>query len=170
LCNTSINRFYNFSSHHFILFSTYKIVIFLETKEVENEDVSDGDVEGSMCGENARIAKYRSLLSSIQEKNKKEKGDVEMEITWGVGLKEKAQQIVNERQKPELSHFEKIVEKKKAKNKEKKMKAKESTKVSHGAYICIYYNKTSVSIYVFTSFRWMMIICFLMMICHLMWI
>ena len=103
--------------------------LFLENK-LENENAYNSDEEGTVSGEGASIAKYRSLLASIQEeKNKKDKGDVEMEITWGVGLKEKTQKMIKERQKPELSHFEKIIERKKAKSKEKKMKSKESSKV-----------------------------------------
>ncbi|RZF40312.1 hypothetical protein LSTR_LSTR006921 [Laodelphax striatellus] len=69
------------------------------------------------------IDKYRNLLAKIQEEDEKKKNrDVEMEITWGVGLKEKAQKMVDKKLKENvpMTPFEKMIEKKREKNKLKK--------------------------------------------------
>ncbi|PSN33363.1 hypothetical protein C0J52_20286 [Blattella germanica] len=81
------------------------------------------------------VLKYRSLLQEIEEsEEKRKKNDVEMEITWGVGLKEKTEKLVQKKLKEkqnDLTPFEKFLEKKKEKKiqkkEEKKKKAKQET-------------------------------------------
>ncbi|XP_041106807.1 ESF1 homolog [Polyodon spathula] len=70
-----------------------------------------------------QIAKYRELLKSIQEKDKKhEDKDMEMEIKWVPGLKETAEQLVKKKLegKDNLTPWETFLEKKKEKKKLKK--------------------------------------------------
>jgi hypothetical protein len=80
-------------------------------------------------GENERISKYRSLLASItqsEEAAKKSKGDVEMEISWGVGLQAKAEEMVKKKmaekalETPWEQQLAKRREKRKAQRQEKK--------------------------------------------------
>lgn len=69
------------------------------------------------------IAKYRSLLNGIEEEEKEKKQkDVHMEISWGLGLKEKAEEAVKKRMSTskELTPFQEMMEKRKQKRQEKK--------------------------------------------------
>lgn len=44
------------------------------------------------------IKKYKMLLQDIEKKEeKKQNKDMEMEITWGMGLKEKADELVKKK-------------------------------------------------------------------------
>lgn len=44
------------------------------------------------------IQKYKNLLQDIEKKeDKKKNNDMEMEITWGLGIKDKAQALVNKK-------------------------------------------------------------------------
>lgn len=44
------------------------------------------------------ITKYKMLLQDIEKKEeKKQNKDMEMEITWGMGLKEKADELVKKK-------------------------------------------------------------------------
>lgn len=104
--------------------------------EVEVEKPREAEEEAndqeSCLGESERIAKYRNLLANLTEQEEKAKrerrgnGDMEMEITWGVGLKEKAQQLVKEKlaEKSAETAWEQQLakrrEKRMAKRKEKK--------------------------------------------------
>lgn len=47
------------------------------------------------------IAKYRQLLDSINQKEESKKKEVDLEITWGVGLKQKAEELVKKKSKEE---------------------------------------------------------------------
>ncbi|XP_042314093.1 ESF1 homolog [Sceloporus undulatus] len=70
-----------------------------------------------------QIAKYRELLQSIQEKEKKhQETDMEMEIKWIPGLKESAEEMVRNKLegKDKLTPWEQFLEKKKEKRKLKK--------------------------------------------------
>nr|SVE85364.1 EOG090X0289 [Daphnia pulicaria] len=89
----------------------------------------DADETESCMGENERISKYRSLLASItqsEEAAKKSKGDVEMEISWGVGLQAKAEEMVKKKmaekalETPWEQQLAKRREKRKAQRQEKK--------------------------------------------------
>lgn len=44
------------------------------------------------------ISKYKNLLQEIQQKeDKKKHKDMEMEITWGIGVKDKAEELVKKK-------------------------------------------------------------------------
>ncbi|XP_077290002.1 ESF1 homolog [Arctopsyche grandis] len=73
------------------------------------------------------ISKYKALLQEIGETEKKKKNrDVEMEITWGLGLKEKTQELVKKKlnKGDKMTPFEEMVEKQKEKKKAKKLERK----------------------------------------------
>lgn len=88
----------------------------------DNKDNLESEVN------NDSIGKYKSLLKSIEEEEAKKNKDVELEFTWGLGTKEKTEELVKERMKnkEELTPFEQYLEKrkskKKAKREEKKLK------------------------------------------------
>ncbi|XP_053140568.1 ESF1 homolog isoform X3 [Hemicordylus capensis] len=70
-----------------------------------------------------QIAKYRELIQSIQEKEKKhQETDMEMEIKWVPGLKETAEEMVRNKLegKDKQTPWEQFLEKKKEKKKLKK--------------------------------------------------
>lgn len=74
------------------------------------------------------IGKYKSLLKSIEEEEEAKKNkDVELEFTWGLDAKEKAEKLdFKERMKnkEELTPFEQYLEKRKAKKKAKREEKK----------------------------------------------
>lgn len=92
----------------------------------ENDD--DSDVESKKNP----LDKYKSLLKSIEkEEEDKKKKDGELEFTWGLGTKEKAEKLVQKKLKDSenLTPFEQFLEKRKEKKKlkrEEKNKAKDS--------------------------------------------
>ncbi|XP_015712224.1 ESF1 homolog [Coturnix japonica] len=90
-------------------------------------EVEDDKPRKSQKDDEEQIAKYRELLQSIQEKEKKqEEKDIEMEIKWVPGLKESAEEMVKNRLegKDNLTPWQKYLEKKKEKrNLKKKRKA-----------------------------------------------
>ncbi|KAM6365602.1 LOW QUALITY PROTEIN: ESF1 homolog [Alca torda] len=102
------------------------------SSEEEEEEQQGGDVAYEMEDDKPRksqkddeeqIAKYRELLQSIQEKEKKqEEKDIEMEIKWVPGLKETAEEMVKSRLegKDNLTPWQKYLEKKKEKRMLKK--------------------------------------------------
>ncbi|XP_009583902.1 PREDICTED: ESF1 homolog isoform X2 [Fulmarus glacialis] len=97
------------------------------SSEEEEEQQQGGDVAHEMEDDKPRksqkddeeqIAKYRELLQSIQEKEKKqEEKDIGMEIKWVPGLKETAEEMVKNRLegKDNLTPWQKYLEKKKEK-------------------------------------------------------
>ncbi|OXB60358.1 hypothetical protein ASZ78_010968 [Callipepla squamata] len=90
-------------------------------------ETEDDKPRKSQKDDEEQIAKYRELLQSIQEKEKKqEEKDIEMEIKWVPGLKETAEEMVKNRLegKDNLTPWQKYLEKKKEKrNLKKKRKA-----------------------------------------------
>ncbi|XP_017767473.1 PREDICTED: ESF1 homolog [Eufriesea mexicana] len=73
------------------------------------------------------VEKYKALLKEIEEKEEsKQKKDVELEFTWGLGTKEKAEKLVQERLKKDqnLTPFEQYLEKRKEKKKAKREERK----------------------------------------------
>uniref|UniRef100_A0A8C5WVT7 ESF1 RRM domain-containing protein n=1 Tax=Laticauda laticaudata TaxID=8630 RepID=A0A8C5WVT7_LATLA len=97
-----------------------------DEKEKGNDetDIADGDKpkEHSKDDED-QIAKYKELLWSIQEKEKKHQDtDMEMEIKWVPGLKENAEEMVRNKLegKDNLTPWQQFLEKKKEKRKMKK--------------------------------------------------
>lgn len=67
---------------------------------------------------------YRNLLQSIEKKEDNKKDDMELEITWGVGLKQKAEKLVKKKSKEEeikkLTPWEEQITKQKEKRRQKK--------------------------------------------------
>ncbi|XP_075781743.1 ESF1 homolog [Pelodiscus sinensis] len=102
------------------------------SEEEEEEEQQGGDIaheteddkpKKSQKDDEEQIARYRELLQSIQEKEKKwEENDVEMEIKWVPGLKETAEELVKSKLegKDKLTPWEQFLEKKKEKRKLKK--------------------------------------------------
>ncbi|KFP56877.1 ESF1 [Cariama cristata] len=94
-------------------------------EEEEQQQGSDGAHEmeddkrkKSQKDDEEQIAKYRELLQSIQEKEKKqEEKDIGMEIKWVPGLKETAEEMVKNKLegKDNLTPWQKYLEKKKEK-------------------------------------------------------
>lgn len=111
-----------------------------EVEHVNNpEDDDENDSSSDEERESRSISKYRSLLQGIEEEEegKKKSKDVELEITWGTGLKEKAESIVQSKMaKKDLTPWEKFLEtkkeKKKQKREEKKQQLKADTEVETG--------------------------------------
>nr|SVE74993.1 EOG090X0289 [Daphnia dolichocephala] len=92
-------------------------------------DEEEADGTESCIGESERIAKYRNLLASIAQSEdtaKKNEGDVEMEISWGVGMQAKAEEMVKKKmaekalETPWEQQLAKRREKRKAQKQEKK--------------------------------------------------
>ncbi|XP_043515327.1 ESF1 homolog isoform X2 [Frieseomelitta varia] len=99
----------------------------------ESSDDESGKEEGKKSQKNKSdseaeetvepIEKYKALLKEIEEKEEsKQKKDVELEFTWGLGTKEKAEKLVQERLKKDqkLTPFEQYLEKRKEKKKAKR--------------------------------------------------
>ncbi|XP_051469510.1 ESF1 homolog isoform X2 [Apus apus] len=97
-------------------------------------EVQDDKPRKSQKDDEEQIAKYRELLQSIQEKEKKqEEKDIGMEIKWVPGLKETAEEMVKNRLegKDNLTPWQKYLEKKKEKRiLKKKRKATAETEQS----------------------------------------
>nr|XP_012233213.1 PREDICTED: ESF1 homolog [Linepithema humile] len=101
----------------------------------ENDSDTEGEKEATKGAnddhesetDNDPIRKYKSLLKTIEEEEEaKQNKDVELEFTWGIGTKEKAEKLVKEsiKNKEELTPFEQYLEKRKAKKKAKKEERK----------------------------------------------
>ncbi|XP_063247613.1 ESF1 homolog [Prinia subflava] len=120
---TSLSRTFNKEELLDMDFQAY----LASSSEEEEEQQQDGDVANEMEDDKPRksqkddeeqIAKYRELLQSIQEKEKKqEEKDIGMEIKWVPGLKETAEEMVKNRLegKDNLTPWQKYLEKKKEK-------------------------------------------------------
>lgn len=95
-----------------------------EKKDVDNEAEGNSDSKVKIDP----IEKYKALLRSIEEEEEKvkNKDDVELEVTWNTGAKEKVEKLVKEKQKSneELTPFEQYLEKRKAKKKAKREEKK----------------------------------------------
>ncbi|XP_013186902.1 ESF1 homolog [Amyelois transitella] len=98
------------------------------SSEDENPDDEDSATILDKDSEDP-IHKYKSLLEEIEskEENKKNK-DMELEITWGLGIKDRAEELVKKKLNEEakdLTPFEKLMKKRKEKKKERKLKIKQ---------------------------------------------
>ncbi|XP_035226509.1 ESF1 homolog, partial [Stegodyphus dumicola] len=100
------------------------------SSESEVEINGDGEEEGSennKISTKKRIAKYKALLQSLEEKEKQDEDKYEMEITWEPGLKERTEEIVKEKiEKVSLNPFEEMRKKKKEQRKLRKKEKKMS--------------------------------------------
>ncbi|XP_012278911.1 ESF1 homolog [Orussus abietinus] len=96
-----------------------------ETNKLQNkEDKSDSE---SNDANGDPIEKYKSLLKSIEDQEEeKKKQDVELEVTWGLALKEKTEKLISEKMKKDknLTPFEQYLEKRKEKKKTKREERK----------------------------------------------
>jgi hypothetical protein len=76
------------------------------------------------------VSKYRALLQGIEEQEEKKKfRDVEMEVSWGVGLKDKTEELVQKKlkeRKDDLTPFEQYLKKRQEKKKQKKEEKKKN--------------------------------------------
>lgn len=89
------------------------------TRETENQDDPNAP--------NDPIEKYKSLLKQLdKDEEAKRKKDVELEFTWGIGTKEKAEKLVKEKlnKDEDLTPFEEYLAKRKAKQKARKEELK----------------------------------------------
>lgn len=67
--------------------------LFSWTDEVEDVVDTQSDQE-----DDDPIQKYKSLLEDIEKKEESKKNkDMEMEITWGLGIKDKAEELVKKK-------------------------------------------------------------------------
>uniref|UniRef100_A0A672I777 ESF1, nucleolar pre-rRNA processing protein, homolog (S. cerevisiae) n=1 Tax=Salarias fasciatus TaxID=181472 RepID=A0A672I777_SALFA len=101
-----------------------------EEEEEEEEEDDSGRAEGQ--GEDKeekkkkkseeQISRYRELLKDLQNKEKKEDRDMEMEISWVPGLKETTERLVKKKLevKEQQTPWEEFLQKKKDKQKKKK--------------------------------------------------
>lgn len=97
--------------------------------DLDEKDVSDeaSTVDSVSMTNNDSIGKYKSLLKAIEEEEEaKKKKDVELEFTWQIDAKEKANKLTEEniKDKEELTPFEQYLEKRKAKSKAKREERK----------------------------------------------
>lgn len=110
------------------------INIFFITKEKEEQKEFEEDKSDSEAEKNTDpVEKYKALLREIEEKEEaKQKKDVELEFTWGLGAKEKAEKLVQERLKKDqnLTPFEQYLEKRKEKKKAKREERKKHKNVN----------------------------------------
>ncbi|KAM6971982.1 ESF1 homolog [Aplochiton taeniatus] len=93
-----------------------------EEKEVVKTSRGKKDAE--------QIAKYREMLKSIQDKEKKQNDNaMEMEITWVPGLKETTEKLVQKKLegKDKMTPWEEFLEKKKDKKRLNKTKRKQAS-------------------------------------------
>ncbi|KAF9797451.1 hypothetical protein SFRURICE_005927 [Spodoptera frugiperda] len=97
------------------------------SSESEGEDQIE-EVEAKSDDEDP-IQKYKKLLEDIEKKDeKKSNKDMEMEISWGIGIKDKAEELVKKKlneESEDLTPFEKLIQKRKEKKKLKKLKNKD---------------------------------------------
>jgi len=87
-----------------------------KTKSEDSLDDSKGD----------SLSKYKALLNDINTKEKQKKDSrVEMEFSWGIGVKNKSEKSdVDTTVKADVNHFDKILELKKEKKKARKEEKK----------------------------------------------
>ncbi|KZC06127.1 PREDICTED: ESF1 homolog [Dufourea novaeangliae] len=105
-----------------------------EAKEKQESQDNTADSDTTINGD--PIEKYKALLKEIEEKEEsKQKKDVELEFTWGLGTKEKAEKLVKEKMKKDesLTPFEQYLEKRKAKKKAKRDERKKRKDVDEDA-------------------------------------
>lgn len=100
-----------------------------------SEDENDEEEEDSgsdQYSDNNPIEKYRALLADLDKSNKKDAENMEMEITWGLNVKENTEKIVKKKleENEEKTPFQKYLEKRKEKRKMKREERKKLEKTS----------------------------------------
>lgn len=94
----------------FICFVLFAFIYFYDVfslTESENEGVKQQSDESDHDDDKVDpVSKYKALLQEIEESDSKKKNrDVEMEITWGLGLKEKTQELVQKKLNKRMYNF-----------------------------------------------------------------
>ncbi|KPJ12088.1 ESF1-like [Papilio machaon] len=70
------------------------------SEEDENQSDEEEDSQENVSDNDDPIQKYKMLLQDIEKKEeKKQNKDMEMEITWGLGIKDKAEELVQKKLK-----------------------------------------------------------------------
>ncbi|XP_061736715.1 ESF1 homolog [Nerophis ophidion] len=92
--------------------------------DLQDEEQQEAEEEGKKKKSEEHLSKYRQLLQGLQDKDKKQDKDMEMEVTWVPGLKETTEQLVRKKmeKKEALTPWEEFLQKKKEKKKKKKKK------------------------------------------------
>ncbi|XP_018563697.1 ESF1 homolog [Anoplophora glabripennis] len=95
--------------------------------EEETEDEEEEKIQEESGG--SSIDKYKALLQDIEKKEKsKNRKDMEMEISWGIDLKQKTEKLIKENMSKgdEKSPFEQYLKKRREKKREKREQKKHS--------------------------------------------
>ncbi|XP_045536534.1 ESF1 homolog [Papilio machaon] len=106
------------------------------SEEDENQSDEEEDSQENVSDNDDPIQKYKMLLQDIEKKEeKKQNKDMEMEITWGLGIKDKAEELVQKKlneDTKDLTPFEKLLQKRKEKKKQRKLQRnqKENTETN----------------------------------------
>ncbi|XP_013164302.1 PREDICTED: ESF1 homolog [Papilio xuthus] len=106
------------------------------SEEDENQSDNEEDSQENVSDNEDPIQKYKTLLQDIEKKEeKKQNKDMEMEITWGLGIKDKAEELVQKKlneDSKDLTPFEKLLQKRKEKKKQRKLQKnqKENTETN----------------------------------------
>lgn len=127
----------NYNKKHEIKLEDFKDYLALSSEEEDDEDkeasnatlVSNSDIElndekdaSSEDEDKLHINKYKKLLEGIEEtERKKEK---QIEVTWDIGLKEKTEKILKNKEKKNSSPWNEFLVKMKEKQKKRKTKIK----------------------------------------------
>jgi hypothetical protein len=91
-----------------------------ESAEDEEEDEVSGDEDKSNP-----IDKYKELLQEIEDKEQEKKNrEIEMEVSWGIDLKDKTEKLVKKIEDEGKTPFQKYLDKRKEKRKERRQKKK----------------------------------------------
>ncbi|XP_036363568.1 ESF1 homolog isoform X2 [Octopus sinensis] len=131
-----------FSKKQDVIMDDFKAYLASSSDDTENEGLdaigSDSDDHSGKSdseneeGREAKMNKYKKLLEAATENMKKKRGNVEMEITWEPGLKEKTEGLLKQRSKkqtttPWLDYLDKVKTKRKEKKSARKAAAKKET-------------------------------------------
>ncbi|GFQ74529.1 ESF1 homolog, partial [Trichonephila clavata] len=101
---------------------------YLASSSGESEEEQEIHEEEKQMKLSERIAKYKDLLQSFEEKEGKEEDNFEKEITWEPGLKEKTEKIVKQKLESTSNNpFDEMLKKKKEERKLKKKAKKVET-------------------------------------------
>lgn len=90
----------------------------------DDDDDESEEVEAELEDDSKNpIDKYKQLLQEIEEKEQEKKNkEIEMEVSWGIDLKDKTEKLVKKKieDEEEKTPFQKYLDKRKEKRKEKK--------------------------------------------------
>ncbi|CAH2048542.1 unnamed protein product, partial [Iphiclides podalirius] len=109
---------------------------YLASSSEDEENASDEDFNSQEDQpDEDPIQRYKMLLQDIEKKEeKKHNKDMEMEITWGLGIKDKAEELVQKKLNEDnknLTPFEILLQKRKEKKKERKLQNKQKKEGQH---------------------------------------